>query len=83
MASLMKSLMDDFHEYSFIEFELGNYESAIMFENFESFANNFHQMSNEQIFVFMDEKISFMRERNPHMEDVFTTVEEIVDYYRS
>lgn len=83
MASLMKSLMDDFHEYSVNERVLENFEAAMMFDNFESFANNCHQMSNEQIFEFMDEKISFMRERNPHMKDVFETIEEIVEYYRS
>lgn len=83
MASLMKTLMNDFHEYSVNESILENFEAAMMFENFESFANNCHQMSNEQIFDFMNEKINFMRERNPHMEDVFSTIKEIVDYYRS
>lgn len=83
MASLMKTLMNDFHEYSVNESILENFEAAMMFENFESFANNCHQMSNEQIFGYMNNMLEMMRERNPHMEDVFSTIKEIVDYYRS
>lgn len=83
MASLMKTLMNDFHEYAMNEKILENFESAMMFEQFVSYANNCHQMSNEQIFGYMNNMLEMMREKNSHMEDVFSTIEEIVDYYRS
>lgn len=83
MASLMKTLMNDFHEYAMNEKILENFESAMMFEQFVSYANNCHQMSNEQIFGYMNNMLEMMREQNSHMEDVFSTIEEIVNYYRS
>lgn len=83
MASLMKTLMNDFHEYAMNEKILENFESAMMFEQFVSYANNCHQMSNEQIFGYMNNMLEMMSEKNSHMEDVFSTIEEIVDYYRS
>ena len=55
----------------------------MMFEQFVSYANNCHQMSNEQIFGYMNNMLEMMCEKNSHMEDVFSTIEEIVDYYRS
>lgn len=83
MASLMKTLMNDFHEYAMNEKILENFESAMMFEQFASYANNCHQMSNEQIFGYMNNMLEMMREQNSHMSETFDIIEQIVESYKS
>lgn len=82
MASLMKTLMDDFHEYSVIEKDDGHFEEGMLFEQFVSYANNCHQLSNEQIFKYLNNMVEMTLEQNPHMENTLNIISEIIDSYK-
>ena len=69
MATLMLQIMNDFHDLNREALDNADYEASQVFNTAESYANNCHQFTNDEILDYLDQALNSLFEFD-FMDDV-------------